>query len=544
MEFNGLCYCVLLTMTSLVTVVTSCPQNCSCVSRYAYSVDCARAQFPEVPPDIPQIAELLDLSGNQITKLSNESFPSSLSQLKELYLDTNSIQTINSGVFLNMPNLTSLQLDNNHLLEVADDSFQGLSNLQSLFISHNRLRRLSTAAFRGLDELNLFVVEGNNITLIENGTFQYLPKLSYLRLQNNKLTSLQEGLFNSLYKLREVYLSGNDISTIHPRAFYANQGLIKVNLINNSLNAIPALPFAGNLTTLILDNNLITSVSAQSVMYREKLVTLSINENQISSIEYEIFQLLPHLRKFLCRGNHLRWIDSHAGEYINETDTIDFTENPWICDYKLHWTTQWSFDVSIFGTCGFPEKYAGRTVASLSPEDFYVAPERTSLPTEYEFNNDEPLTITCPVFAFPKPDIEWFYMGNAIKSTCNDCAFQLMGVEGRIVNSSLYFHSPQNELEGIVRCLASNKAGRLEIQIKLIDSLPTIHAYKEAHIGTTPSITLNYSEEPKGSHTRSNLVYIIAILAILCVLSFAGNAYFYLDRKTRVRVAPIDLEPT
>lgn len=532
----------------MVTVVTTEPPQCAseCVCRrYAVLiVDCSRSQLEVVPKDLPSDAGLLDFSGNSLTGIDNQSFSQTLFKLTELVLDNNHINDINCGAFAKMPNLTSLHLDNNLLSSIPRDCFRGLWKLESLHISHNRLTQLSKWSFEGLDSLSLFVAEGNSLTFVELGTFQNMPKLSYLRLQSNNLTTLQEGLFNGSDSLIEVHLCNNDISFIHPRSFYENPILGKIDLTNNSLLLIPALPHARNLTRLILDGNFIADLSPRSFVHRENLETLSLNDSHVSSLEYEIFLFLPNLRQLFCKGNNLTWIDSRTGEYINRTTVVDMTDNRWVCDYNLHWVTAWAFNVSVFGNCSLPKKHKGKPVSSLTSADFYVAPEKLSSPTEFVFSSYEPLIVVCPVFGFPTPDISWSRKGNVIESSCNDDdLFYVEGIEGRMVNSSLYFKSPQKRLEGVFRCTATNEVGKLEVKIRLSHSWPwTVDGYKEPFTGTTLFPSLD-SDKPKHNR-RTIMTCVIVTLAILCLIALGVNAFFLLNRQGHSRVAPTIFERT
>ncbi|KAM7287613.1 hypothetical protein ISCGN_031304 [Ixodes scapularis] len=114
-----------------------------------------------------QLADLvllhhLDLSGNELTALAQNAFPSGLKELKTLDLSRNGIK------------------------EVGNDAFHGLHSLTSLNLSHNRLSGVQREMFSNPDDT-----------------------LEKLDLSWNFLTDFPEDMFKNMYALREVRLSDN-----------------------------------------------------------------------------------------------------------------------------------------------------------------------------------------------------------------------------------------------------------------------------------------------------------------------------------------------
>ncbi|RDD45651.1 Protein slit [Trichoplax sp. H2] len=115
-------------------------------------------------------------------------------------------------------------------------------------------------------------------------------------------------------------MNSNSISNISVGAF---QGLASVTYMDFSDNLIPELfPFRNIslLSTLILDENIVTSIENNAFEGTNQLQKLSINTNKISVIDSFALKDLTKLRELKLSGNPLR---NFSGLFL--PDSINMT---------------------------------------------------------------------------------------------------------------------------------------------------------------------------------------------------------------------------
>uniref|UniRef100_A0A3B3QIX4 Slit homolog 2 (Drosophila) n=1 Tax=Paramormyrops kingsleyae TaxID=1676925 RepID=A0A3B3QIX4_9TELE len=135
-----------------------CPSECTCLDTV---VRCSNKGLKTLPKGIPKEVTELYLDGNQFTQV-----PKELSNYKHL---------------------TLIDLSNNQISTLSTESFSNMSELLTLILSYNRLRCIPVKAFDGLKSLRLLSLHGNDIAVIPEGAFQDLSSLSHLALGANPL---------------------------------------------------------------------------------------------------------------------------------------------------------------------------------------------------------------------------------------------------------------------------------------------------------------------------------------------------------------------
>ncbi|XP_035274857.1 slit homolog 2 protein isoform X2 [Anguilla anguilla] len=138
--------------------LTRCPAECTCLDTV---VRCSNKALKTLPKGIPREVTELYLDGNQFTQV-----PKELSTYRHL---------------------TLIDLSNNQISTLSNQSFSNMSELLTLILSYNRLRCIPVKAFDGLKSLRLLSLHGNDIAVIPEGAFQDLSALSHLALGANPL---------------------------------------------------------------------------------------------------------------------------------------------------------------------------------------------------------------------------------------------------------------------------------------------------------------------------------------------------------------------
>uniref|UniRef100_A0A452V8G1 Slit homolog 1 protein n=1 Tax=Ursus maritimus TaxID=29073 RepID=A0A452V8G1_URSMA len=135
-----------------------CPQECACLDTV---VRCSNKHLQVLPKGIPKNVTELYLDGNQFTLV-----PGQLSTFKYLQL---------------------VDLSNNKISSLSNSSFTNMSQLTTLILSYNALQCIPPLAFQGLRSLRLLSLHGNDISSLREGIFTDATSLSHLAIGANPL---------------------------------------------------------------------------------------------------------------------------------------------------------------------------------------------------------------------------------------------------------------------------------------------------------------------------------------------------------------------
>lgn len=208
--------CVVLFLTCFGTAASlECPHKCVCTDT---TVQCTRLNLTSIPQPIPVNTTNLLLTGNDISHLSDKSFPVRLDYLAELYLSENRIEQVDPGAFYNLPRLRLLDLSNNQIFNFSPDAFPQNNMVQVVNLSRSLYNFSYADVFSNLLRLSV-------------------PKLSNLSLANNDLVVLPDDMFISLSDLTTLDLRNNSLVSIKNVTFQ-NQALISLDLRNNALKEL------------------------------------------------------------------------------------------------------------------------------------------------------------------------------------------------------------------------------------------------------------------------------------------------------------------
>jgi internalin A len=211
---------------------------------------------------------LLDLSKNQISDISPLA---RLRKLQGLRLDENQIQNISPLAGLN--SLTELFLGRNQISSIS--GLSGLTNLGWLFLSGNQIEDISPLA--GLSNLNTLGLGGNEISDIS--PLWGLKNLEHLSLRQNQIINIAP--LRGLKNLTILSLSGNQISDLSPISGLT--GLTSLRIYDNNINSISPLSGLVNLEALHLWDNQISDIATLSGL--TNLRYLAMWDNQISDLK-------------------------------------------------------------------------------------------------------------------------------------------------------------------------------------------------------------------------------------------------------------------
>ncbi|XP_049576546.1 slit homolog 1b isoform X3 [Syngnathus scovelli] len=135
-----------------------CPGACTCVDTV---VRCSNKHLQALPRGLP-------------------------ANLTELYLDGNRFTRV-PGHLGNFRHLQLIDLSNNQISSLSDDSFANMSQLTTLILSYNSLQCIPPLALGGLRKLRLLSLHGNDISELQQGIFDDVTSLSHLAIGSNPL---------------------------------------------------------------------------------------------------------------------------------------------------------------------------------------------------------------------------------------------------------------------------------------------------------------------------------------------------------------------
>ncbi|KAK2903485.1 hypothetical protein QQF64_009411 [Cirrhinus molitorella] len=212
----NLTLCVLLVLTCSCSSLASCPAQCLCETTV---VNCVSQNLRSIPQPLPENITALNISGNNMTNLNNESFPRPLEHLTHLYVSGSQVVQLDSMAFQNLPSLRLLDLSNNRILEFSiealpQDSKIEILNLSKSFHNHSYINMHADVFKHSLPKVSHLDLSNNDLVLLPEGIFTSLSDLTVLDLRNNSLVTIRNDTFCS-GALKELDLRDNALKVLH-----------------------------------------------------------------------------------------------------------------------------------------------------------------------------------------------------------------------------------------------------------------------------------------------------------------------------------------
>ncbi|XP_069696519.1 uncharacterized protein [Periplaneta americana] len=294
-----------------------CPRECWCDPEEGI-LDCSHASLKELPQIYHNPIYKLYLHYNNFSILAKKAFISkSILQIESLYLSNCEISYIDVDTFNGLVLLDYLSLDDNLLTGLKVGTLKNMTQMEGLNLEHNRIDKLDAGIFEGLISLEM------------------------LNLAHNLLCSLRSDAFIGLTNLKNLYLSHNRLSTLHPDVFMHLSKLNGLYLNENEELQIPSNSSFLNIQTVellqISDCNL-SSVMPISFKHATNLTKLVLSNNNLKTIDYNIFRVMPKLTHLFPDGNPLecdcellkvwRWCHEHNIEVVGYMEDFVLCEIP------------------------------------------------------------------------------------------------------------------------------------------------------------------------------------------------------------------------
>ncbi|XP_035020153.2 trophoblast glycoprotein b [Hippoglossus stenolepis] len=206
----------LLVLLALTLSCHCCPDRCLCSSQ---TVKCQNQDLDAIPSSFPTNTKILFVTGNNISDISMNSFPSGLDMLTDLYLSGNELESVGAMVFDNLPNLVRLDLSNNNIQTFSERALPVENNLEVLNLSrsfHNHSSMdavLSVLQSGNLLMLKVLDLSNNDLVILPDDTFSSLSNLVNISLQNSSIISVLNGTLK-VPPLRDLDLRDNSLRVL------------------------------------------------------------------------------------------------------------------------------------------------------------------------------------------------------------------------------------------------------------------------------------------------------------------------------------------
>lgn len=306
-------------------------------------------------------------SGLTITRLNTlKTGFTPLTALTTLILDTNSIISLQNGVFDSLTGLTTLSVKSNTLAGLESNVFSRNTALTSLDLSENSLTDMSqvTAALTPIaSTLQTLTLNNNRIAALTD-----LPSLTALRsidLSNNLIATLSSTTsFSLATALTSIKMASNRLTTVPSILNQAN--LIELDMSNQggSYVAVAANAFARTSTPSVgvfvnLDNNTITTFDTKSfcstgTQYYSKV---TIDYDSFSAFNKCLFQQMQPPSAGLS-----------VEFYITPKDGVSDYSSICNCDNKVFAT---NYQITLTGACAnFTDSCSTTTYSNTCASDY------------------------------------------------------------------------------------------------------------------------------------------------------------------------------
>ncbi|GAB6022779.1 TOLL-like receptor [Chamberlinius hualienensis] len=195
-----------------------------------------------VIPELRHLSQLgnIDLRRNKIESVSRDNF-ANLTKLIAIHLQNNNISSIDEGAFDDPEELFYLSLSNNNLQSI--DGVLESAKIEKLFIKNNSLIQFSLTDIS--PTVKVLVISHNSISDLDlsptNDTDDY--QLEYINIDYNQITTLRD--LKLPLSLRYLYLKNNSVDELTYNSDFRDEieqrksKLIQINLKNNSIRLIP-----------------------------------------------------------------------------------------------------------------------------------------------------------------------------------------------------------------------------------------------------------------------------------------------------------------
>ncbi|XP_044259141.1 leucine-rich repeat-containing protein 15-like isoform X2 [Tribolium madens] len=264
----------------------------------------------------------LELDNNKIETIQTGAF-SGLLQVREIYLQFNSLTVISRGCFNSLLQLKFLDLSNNDIYLIEDEAFNGSNELQKILLYNNNITHVPQNIFHSLQNLKFIDLSYNNIKFLDL-TFSNFVVHKTIFLNNNKIYSINCDSIHLSF-LDVIELKNNFLTEANGSCF----PLIaeELNFKNNHLTKISNISALENLKKIDLSQNYISNINTNEFKSLRKLENLYLENNNITKLPPGVFKNLNSLRVLNLAENSLKYLEFGVFKGLETLHTLDLSYN-------------------------------------------------------------------------------------------------------------------------------------------------------------------------------------------------------------------------
>ena len=379
--------------------------------------------------------------------------------------------------------------------------------------------------------------DGKETVTCQDANFIDIPKgldssTQVLDLRKNRLIILPKGAFidTGLVNLQKVWLNHCKLRLLEKGAFEKLANLVELDLSDNFINSVPsgALSDISGIRNLFLARNNLGPLPASIFTSVPSLVKLDVSYNNISSINKNTFRGLNRLEILILSGNILSTLSVNVLKPLVALHGLHVDNNPWHCDCHLRFLRQWLLQrnvaASIPPTCYSPERLNGRRWQTLGEDEFVCVPHVTAVAQRVLAAHGDNVSLACRVETDASAAVTWLVDDKPVINTSaqTDKRYRVLELgapksDVRVSNLTIAGAAVQDE--GIYRCVAENKAGRVETNL----TLQVSHRIKETALIALDKVFVTGA-------LLGSIAFIFIVSVISCAVLYGRN------RRTRMSV--------
>ena len=319
--------------------------------------ECFRRHLTVVPEDLSPDIQRLELTGNEIRTLSDDSFKL-YPFLRILMVNYNLLTSIEAGTFFPLKLLTVLNLSHNAKLTIpSSDLFRWSGELAVLYLSNSGMTSFPNNTIRRLPYLKQLNLDYNYISSV-NMTLCPTEPLTEISLAGTKITNISSHSFILtckvdvlvLSKLGIVQVNSDTIAALRVRQLSLDSTILTPELWNNTfsgiiraeiqelvmkrvgLSRVPLYFFAllrgYRLTFLNLSNNGMNQFYPGMFTGLNHLQELNLELNGIRYLAPSYFDGLEHLRVLMLNSNRISNVSRLQGNWtMLNLQELDLSNN-------------------------------------------------------------------------------------------------------------------------------------------------------------------------------------------------------------------------
>lgn len=150
----------------------------------------------------------LDLSLNNISRIDDLTFGP---KVRELTMKCNNLKTFDNRWFQNLSSLAKIDLSGNQITVLKQDSFKAFSFLESIELNFNNMKNIGTGALGNRNHFSWLDISQNKLEVLPSNIFKS-GNLSFRRfwLADNELTDLSDELLDRIVNVSySINIDGN-----------------------------------------------------------------------------------------------------------------------------------------------------------------------------------------------------------------------------------------------------------------------------------------------------------------------------------------------